>query len=137
MNKFPLEYSSYLDVFIESFVPKIRQDRWVNILAKHPHRWRSLSTWDFWNINFLQKTCCYEWKYTLKDLANLDFIKIHLNRTVLVIHIGHDDRGFSFPFLYQILRGEYWILEGFIIVNENLAIVINHDGGVCVCRKQT
>jgi hypothetical protein len=126
----------YIKRFVETFLIKKYRSKWLDILLKFDKStWSELSAWDFWDDNFISNGSGKELQGRLNELANHDYIRSMLDRICVVLSFGHDEPNIQEMMLSEIINSEVYILEGIVIIDPmKLALVINHDGGVYICK---
>jgi len=120
----------HIDGFIRQFIAKPRRERWLSIFRMKPDRWIGLSVWDLWDDRYVVSG-----RYERDAPSGAFAYEKYETHKVMVFRIGHDMGGVEEMTLHEALEGRHAVLEGIIsIVAGKLAVAINHDGGVCLCR---
>ncbi|MCV6637120.1 hypothetical protein [Candidatus Albibeggiatoa sp. nov. NOAA] len=129
----------YINSFTNTFLAKPQRVRWREILLKKPPtEWSEISAWDLGDKDYCIEKYCKEWDSSLHNLLNTSFMQPYKNTIALVIYIGHDQGRIEYRMLREILAKEFFILEGIVIIEPlSLALALNHDGGICLCRKES
>jgi len=126
----------HIERFVDTFIADHRRPRWKTILNMNPKHWKKLSTWDLWDDRLCVSEFCSEWTNQIEKLITTITFQEYSKQQVVVIHVGHDLGGIEKNFLGEALLGKKTLFEGIIsILPGQLALVINHDGGICVCQR--
>jgi hypothetical protein len=126
----------HFNSFIDEFVPSSHKTRWKSLLAFNKPKFNKIQPHDIWPENNTEIKHCTILNVNLHDLMrNEPYIK-YKNSNVMVIPCGHDNKKPEEMQLNEAIDGEYYLLEGLIsIVKGHLALLINHDGEVCIFEK--
>ncbi|WP_353572694.1 hypothetical protein [Candidatus Albibeggiatoa sp. nov. BB20] len=131
-------YEQHIEGFLCTFLSEHRAVRWRAILNKKPKHWKKVSAWDLWDNRYTSTKHCIEWNHSLKELLASSLFMPYQKKQCVVIHCGHAEGKIETLSLLDALTGENALFEGIIsIVPYKLALVVNHDGDICICQKQT
>jgi hypothetical protein len=128
------EEKSHLHAFIEIFVPKSHKNRWKALISSKSIKWQKIKPYDIWpeDNNDIQYCQLLEESY-FKFLSH----KKYKNIDVVIFPCGHDNNEVETIKLNTLMSQEYYLLEGIIsIIPGKLALLVNHDGEICVFEKK-
>lgn len=127
----------YITGFIESFIVPSYQNKWKKVLLESSlEKWDEISAWDLWSDSIAMAGYCKEWSKSLPELLHTSLMKPYANSIVLNIHLGHAKGNIDYCLVEELLLNKYYLFEGVVIINPHaLALVINYDGGCCLCNS--
>ena len=127
----------HLNSFIDNFVPKSHKARWKTLISSKRIKWEKIKPYDIWPDSNDNVTYC-----RLLEEEVIDFFKNkkyakYINNDVAVFPCGHDNKMAEITKLNNVINSEYYLLEGIVsIVPGEFALLVNHDGEICIFEKR-
>ena len=133
MNK---EEQSHLNAFIDTFVPKSHKARWETLVSSKKIKWEKIKPYDIWPEDNNDLKYCRIMEENFFELFKSKKYVRYIGNNVAVFPCGHDNKEAETIKLNVVMGREYDLLEGIIsIIPGKLALLVNHDGEVCIFEK--
>ena len=113
--------------FIQRLAPVTVRERWVGLLALRQDRWRKIDPWAFWENTPPNGVTYVEISGRLSDYVTNSFAS-RLNEDAAALACGHSRPFLGSAPLREIIQPKYGLLEGFVSINQQHGLVLNHDG---------